>query len=233
MHRLGVLRNAGYHLASKLTCETAMNATAYTLPESTYKDWTRNEHPDFVPTDRQKLVMDVVRQALDAGLYYSSEVREFAKGILKPTEQELARGSGVEGGEFGMDVYYARQTLTAMKRHAVDVESWQHLRPAPGMVLGTIMFSDYKRITGATIVGIEGEGDRTTGKGMSIVFEGKRGSVTVRGTTTATHIRNAIDRALEQGLRKVSFEDLHAPKAPAKAAKKAAGQESGAELALF
>lgn len=196
-----------------------MQTTGYFLPANTYTDWARNEHPDFAPTDRQSLVIDAVNKALAAGMYYTDEVREFAKEILKPTAQELAIGLGVEGGEFGMDIYYARQAITAMKRHAVDRESWQHIRPTVGMSLGTIMFNDYKRITGAIIVGFEGEGDMTTGKGMHITFEGKRGTSLVRGQATATQIRSAIDRACEKGLRKVTFENLHAPKAPIKGKK--------------
>lgn len=210
-----------------------MQTTAYFLPANTYSDWRRNECEDFTPTDRQKLVMDVVQQAIDAGRYYTKDVLAFAKEALKPSAEELERGKGTEGGEFGMDVYYARQANTAAKQFAVSREAWQHLRPIPGKNLGTIMFNDYKRITGATVIGFSGEGDITTGKGMRMVIEGKRGSVKVRLEATASQVRCAIDRAHEKGLRKITFEQINSPAPSTAKDKKAAPADSASEPCLF
>lgn len=210
-----------------------MQTTGYFLPANTYSDWARNECEDFVPNERQKLVMDVVRQAIDAGMYYTKDVLAFAKERLKPSEAELERGKGVEGGEFGMDVYYARQAITSAKKFAVSREAWQHLRPTPGKSLGTIMFNDYKRITGSTIIGFAGEGDISTGKGMRMVIEGKRGSVKVRLEATASQVRSAIDRAHEKGLRKITFEEINSPAPTAPKAKKTAPADSASEPCLF
>lgn len=42
----------------------------YQLPEDTYKDWAGNETRVFTPDERQKLVIEVVRRAIEEeGLY--------------------------------------------------------------------------------------------------------------------------------------------------------------------
>ena len=83
--------------------------TAYRVPADTYADWRRNQCREFAPDARQALAMSAVQQSLEEGLYYTCDVHARCRQLLPLTPEDAARGSGrVEGGEFGMDLYYAR-----------------------------------------------------------------------------------------------------------------------------
>lgn len=173
----------------------------YELPESTYDDWARNETRGFQPTERQKLVIDAVRSALDVGkLYYTKDVYAYCLNILLPSVETLAKNAkSVEGGEFGMDLYYARQYLDAQKRFAMEDELNSQLKPRAGMRLGTLVMQDLKRYTGVTIAGARED---------CLTLDAKRGSIAARFTASVTGVRNAVDRAYERKLRKTSFAEL-------------------------
>lgn len=59
----------------------------------------------------------------------------------------------VENGDFGMDCYYARCYLETQERIERECLALQELAPAIGMQLGTLVFSDLKSTTGATVIG--------------------------------------------------------------------------------
>ncbi len=114
-------------------------------------DWASNETRDFVPDERQKLVIEVVRRATEEEkLYYTRDVYAFCVKQLNPSSVDLEkRTKTVEGGEVGMDLYYARQYLDARKRFALEDEAQAALKPCVSMKLGTLVFNDFKRITGS------------------------------------------------------------------------------------
>lgn len=175
--------------------------TQYQLPENTYKDWARNETRDFKPDARQKLVIDAVRRAIEEKkLFFTSDVYAFCVEQLAPSADTLAKhASRVEGGEVGMDLYYARQYLDAQKRFALEEQAAAQLRPRTGMNVGTLVLQDLKRCTGATITAVEGD---------ALTLEAKRGTSTVRFTTTALGLRHGIDRAHKRKLRKTGFSEF-------------------------
>lgn len=198
----------------------------YQLPENTYEDWVRNETRGFVPDERQKLVIEVVRRAIEEEkLYYTKDVYAFCVKQLTPANDDLAKGARViEGGEVGMDLYYARQYLDARKRFAMEDQVAAQLRPQVGMVVGTLTLQDLKRYTGATITAVNGD---------ELTIQAKRGSVGVRFTTTPLGLSRCMERAYEKKQRKTSFAEfcrsLHEP---AKAKRTVVTTESSSQ-ALF
>lgn len=171
-------------------------------------DWASNETRDFVPDERQKLVIEVVRRATEEEkLYYTRDVYAFCVKQLNPSSVDLEkRTKTVEGGEVGMDLYYARQYLDARKRFALEDEAQAALKPCVSMKLGTLVFNDFKRITGAHIVAVDV---------ITLTLQGKRGINTIQLATTALAVRNAMERAVERKLRKTNFAEfcdaLHQP----------------------
>lgn len=181
---------------------TAITAK-YELPADTYKDWQRCEHADFVPNARQQLVADAVQKALDSGLYYSKDVVAFCKRELHVTEEQEGVGAKrVENGEVGMDCYYARKYLDKQRELSKARNVLKLLQPKAGQLLGTLMFSDYKRNTGAVITQVSEDG-------MSITVQGKRGAAVATFTCSPLQVANAMDRAAERGLRKAGFEGTY------------------------
>ena len=119
-----------------------------------YQAWAGCEARGFIPSKNQKLVIAVVQAALDSGLFYTTDVRSFcAKAMGLTSEQDAAnfQPARVEGGVFGMECYYARKYLDAMSRFAREDKAHAQLKPHVGQKLGTIMFNDFKRSTGAVV----------------------------------------------------------------------------------
>lgn len=175
----------------------------YTLPAApydSYRAWSAHESRGFKPDARQAAIMAVVQSALDAGHYYTKDVlAHCATALMMPADQ-LAQGTGrVEGGDFGMDCYYARSTLRAQALHAQEDKAHAALRPEPGMLLGTLVFSDFKRTTGCTIRSVDG---------LEIAFTGKRGRVFVSGRATALTLSHAFDRAHQREQRASTFDQF-------------------------
>lgn len=197
----------------------------YHLPADTYKDWARNETRDFVPDERQKLVIEAVRRATeDEKLFYTKDVYAFCVKLLLPNIEDLEKCvKTVEGGEVGMDLYYARKYLDARKRFALEDQAAEQLRPQPGIKLGTLVLQDLKRYTGAAITKVEGD---------AITVEAKCGSLGYRFVTSPVGLRHAMDRACQRKLRKTSFaefcEALHQPVQPKRAV--ATTESEGASL---
>lgn len=168
-----------------------------------YEEWNGKGYKDFVPSERQLMVVEAVKAALAAGKYYSDEVRAFCADYLK-VDSAFQQSKGpirTEGGEFGMDCYYARQYLDAQKKHAANDKAMSLLKPYVGQKLGTLVFNDYKRTTGMTVISVFPE----TG---SVRVTGKRGSQTVETTAEATQIQSAMERAKTKGGRKDGFEEF-------------------------
>ena len=174
---------------------------AYELPAGDgYNEWLRNETRDFVPSARQRLVIQAVKAALDAGKYYSDEVREFCAKRLAISQEQASVGiARVEGGTFAMDCYYARGYLRAQENFAKQDSVRTLLKPFVGQKLGTLTFNDFKRNTGAMVKAISEDGH-------TITISAKRGSVGVELACNAEQIARAMDRAAERGHRKASFE---------------------------
>lgn len=175
----------------------------YKLPEarsSLHDSWSGCELRGFVPNANQQLVIDVVRSALDAGLYYTRDVRDHcarAIGLNAVDDKANFQNMPVEGGVFGMECYYARKYLDARKVHAAEDEVSARLRPHVGQRLGTVMFNDFKRCTGAVITKVAGE---------KLELQCKRGTSLLTFEVSVLSVKHGIDRAAEKKLRKDDFD---------------------------
>jgi hypothetical protein len=188
------------------TAETQVSnetANRYTPPMgNVYNDWDGQSEPDFVPTARQIAVIGAVQAALDAGRYYTKDVLDFCITHLGVTAEQAEKASRkVEGGDVGLDCYYARDYLKKQEEHRLDDKALAMINPFVGKSLGTLVFGDFKRNTNMQITVI-------SENRKLITVKGKRGRCVVTVTCNATQIRNGVDRAHGKGLRKDSFQDL-------------------------
>ena len=171
----------------------------YVAVSDPYIDWQKREMDGYVPTDRQMVVIAAVRAAVEAKLFYTSDVLAFAKTYLAITEEQAAVGTDrVEGGNFGMDLYYARDFLRAEEAHALDRSARDRLKLCVGKQLGTLVFNDMKRNTGMRVT--------STVDGKLFTLTGKRGASTVILSCSARQIEHAMVRAFERGQRKDNFD---------------------------
>jgi len=179
-------------------------APGYSLPEHVYDDWRGAESLAFVPNDRQRVVLQAVERALSEGLFYSTDIRARCAELLQPSDADKARGAGkVEGGYFGMDLYYARCSIKAQKRHQEQAETLRALSPTVGDVYGVLVFNDYKVSRACRVEEVSDEGD--------IVLSLCRGArAGWRVTVSAVQIAYAMDRAHEKGARRGGWKDWSA-----------------------
>lgn len=180
---------------------TTIQTSRYIAPETqTHKDWAGHKCEDYKPTERQLIVIEAVQSALDAKCFYTDMVLEHCKKYLAITpEQAAVNTERVEGGNFGMDCYYARNYIEAQLGHESERIALNRLNPRVGQDLGVLIFSDFKRNTGMTITAISAGGK---------LFDlcGKRGAYKVSLSCTAKQIEHAMNRAFQQGSRKDNFD---------------------------
>lgn len=163
--------------------------------------WEGSMRRGFEPNAYQQAIMDAVRAALDAGKFYSDEVRDFVADRLGVTpEQRALNKTRVEGGDFGYEVYLARKVVEARSKDAKLQEATRELNLKPGDKLGTLVFNnDFKRNTGMTVVSVDGD---------TVVLDGKRGAQAIRQTTDSLGVKAGIDRAKEKGYRPDSADEF-------------------------
>ena len=185
-------------------------AIRYELPPEKYaqqqgdESWMAAQSPSFKPTARQQLLMDAVAKALDDGAFYNSDVDEHVAKALGVTLEQRARNSrGVEGGDFGFDVYNASRAVQAQRSNAKSREFAKALNLKPGDVLGTLVFNDGKVTTGVKVNGLNDSG-------LVVTVTGKRGAATLNGEVGIDRLAAAMDRAKERGKRKDGYAEFAA-----------------------
>jgi hypothetical protein len=168
---------------------------SYELPQpDSYREWSGHKMPDFRPSARQQSTIDAVAVALSEGLFYTKDVYARCVEILQPSADVLTvQAKRVEGGEFGMDCYYARRTLEAQREHASAMDAARHLALTPGAELGALIFNDGKLIRAAVATEV---------RSRSVVMRGKRGAKEVAGPVDILALARAMDRAHSEGKRK-------------------------------
>ena len=160
---------------------------------SQYTYWNRRVFDDFVPNDRQQMLMDVYNEAKQAGLFYTVDVLKFALERLEVTPEVAAIGADrVEGGDFGMDMYYARDAVDCANARASRKADLALIAPAIGMKLGSLMIN-YKRTNACVVSFLDG---------MYITIDCKRGAKLVRFYVSSTQLKNALENAYRKGWRK-------------------------------
>ena len=183
-------------------------AIRYELPPEKYaqqqgdESWMAAQSPSFKPTARQQLLMDAVAKALDDGAFYNSDVDEHVAKALGVTLEQRARNSrGVEGGDFGYDVYNASRAVQAQRSNAKSREFAKALNLKPGDVLGTLVFNDGKVTTGVKVNGLNDSG-------LVVTVTGKRGAATLNGEVGIDRLAAAMDSAKERGKRKDGYAEF-------------------------
>ena len=173
----------------------------YHLPDDTWADWSLNETRGFEPDERQEIVIEAVRQAIDeAKLFYTKDVYDFCVKILMPDADALAKHTKkVEGGEIGMDIYYARRYIDARKSFAREDAAAAKLKPMVGMKLGKLRLQNLKSCTGSTITMVAVD---------AITVDATLGSKRIRLSTDARGIAHMMDLAFELGQRETNFEQF-------------------------
>jgi hypothetical protein len=169
-------------------------------PKNLFDDWRLAKRRGFEPNPRQRLLMDAVARARKEGLYYTTEV---SKRVAELVRFDMSQNTGeqrVEGGDFGMDVYYARRALEARSTFEQEDVAARDLQLHAGAALGTLVFTDFKRTTGVMLLEPV---DAWTWK-----FEGKRGAARVTGTASVLQLKYAIERASERGLRADTYTEF-------------------------
>lgn len=75
-------------------------------------------------------MMDMVAEGLDSGISYTSHMLEIIERRLAnqlPPDYK-SRGTSVEGGVLGMEIYYARLAVEAQREHAVQMAAVSKIR---------------------------------------------------------------------------------------------------------
>lgn len=182
--------------------------SGYTLPDGDINDEWRDakgrgtQHPDFEPTARQQILMDAVGKVLDAGAFYNDDVQAKLAEMLGVGKDVLASNrTGVQGGDFGYDVYLARHALETKRATKNSEKIAQELNLSVGDSIGTLMFLDFKVTTGVTITS-------KNDTGLIYGITGKRGAAVLNGEVGVDNIKGAIERAHERGKRKDSYAEF-------------------------
>ena len=141
-------------------------------------------------TDEMRGLMNTVAIAEAAGVFYTKDMYAYVCACYDFTEEELARGKGVEGGTVGMDIYYARGRLRHEKEVAEDETARATLNLEPGTKLGCLLFN-YARgvMRNCSVASITPTHVRVLGT---------RGNQRFNVDTTARAIVHAKDRYLKR-----------------------------------
>jgi hypothetical protein len=124
-----------------------MNITEYPLPQTSnksYERWIKCESKDFIPNESQRYIMNLVSESLDQGLFYTRDVFTYVESKMKeilPVDYQREIGE-VENGVLGMEVYYARQAVEAIKQQNKANDILNNLKLTEGKDLGTLKFND-------------------------------------------------------------------------------------------
>ena len=159
----------------------------YPLPQTTkdsYNRWKIN----FIPDDSQNFLMDLVAESLDQGLFYSRDIFGYVENKMKDIlpfdyQREIDQ---VENGVLGMEVYYARQAVEAMREQNKVNEVLNKLQLTEGKWLGTIKFNNGTTIHRIKIVSI------IDSKNINCL--GVRGGKTVKFMVSALSIEAGLNR---------------------------------------
>lgn len=167
-------------------------AQLYPLADDSYARWTPVIALREVPSAPMQELIDATRAALESGLFYSRHVLDAVVTALahRLTPALLERGRGrVEGGDFGMETYYARKYIEACAQREHRRAAEARLSLAPGRALGTLIFNDGKQTTSCVVTKWE------NGWGT---LRGRRGRQTVEIRCDAIAVEYAIERYHER-----------------------------------
>jgi hypothetical protein len=120
-----------------------MNKGTFTVSTTTRHAYERWGFDQPITPEMQTL-MDSVTRAIDAGLFYTTDVYAAVLKDFDFTAEEIARNPGttrVQNGVLGMDIYYARRRVEAQREAIAEQEARERLRLEPGMKFRRLCFS--------------------------------------------------------------------------------------------
>lgn len=162
-------------------------------PLDAYGDWSGYLSKDFTPSPRQQILIDTYLAAEAKGLFYSDEIVVFAIEHLEiPVDVAAIGAKRVEGGEVGMDMYYARNCVRAQRTWKERADALEKLNPVVGMELGSLCVN-YKRTNACVVTAVEGD---------MVSVSCKRGRLSVTFKTPAVNIIGCAQTAFEKKWRK-------------------------------
>lgn len=160
------------------------------LRSDSYSAWKGEAQRDFAPDECQAYAMGLVRDAIAAGLFYTSEVFAYCVKAAEVPPGVLAIDSGgsgsVEYGHARMHFYHAREAVDRMDAWAREERDAVTVRAMIGAKPRCIMWDDYKRTAGAVVLGEDSP--------LLFRVRGNRGRCTFDWTASASTIVAAIDR---------------------------------------
>ncbi|WP_347455715.1 PLxRFG domain-containing protein [Acinetobacter thermotolerans] len=180
-------------------------STGYQLPESSkvvHDEWFGSRRKDFTPNARQQKLIEATRQALSElepkykdgfGTVSNRELNQRVAEILKVPEADLARGKDqVQGGDFGSDVYLARNYIESQAQVKAQNEAAKIVKPKAGQKIGNVRFNDGSSYRNVQILSVDGD---------TIRFSGTRGNKKYESTTSPSGLKAGVERAFEMGQR--------------------------------
>ena len=182
--------------------ESGKPVATYVPPKSVEearRRWSSSEFNEPKP-DRgpgHQVLMDAVRKALAAKLFYNKDVDNFVANELGVTADQRKIGSAedpnaiksmdrVEGGAFGYDVYLARQEVESENARQAELVAAERMKLSVGMNVGKLKLNDGKLASAATV-----ESMTPTG----VVLVAQRGPQKIRITTGYVALGYMADRA--------------------------------------
>ena len=103
--------------------------------------------------------MDEVKKVLDGGAFYNDDVTDKVAKALGVSDEVLASNrTGVKNGDFGYDVYHARQAVKAKALEADAAKIRAELNLRAGDKLGTLIFNDFKQTNSVEVVSVTEDG---------------------------------------------------------------------------
>lgn len=159
------------------------------------------------PDAYQAAVIECMGAAKARGLFYNAETYPDAAAQMAARGYPDWRETGADNGvarEFGTDCYLAGDVLKLRALKAENKAAADALKLGP---LPVLMFSDYKRCTGAVLHSFE-----HTGQACRVTF--KRGRSAFETTCTAAQLKHAIERAAERAGRLAEERERRKPAAP-------------------
>lgn len=162
-------------------------------PRTEYERWTPVVAGKQEPDEYQRAMIELTQAALDAGLFYNTDVKAHVREHCTFIPDELWTlqfNQPVEGGVVGMEVFYARDYIREKGYREADALALHGLNA--GDILGTLHVN-HKRIFKCKIDRIEG---------ATVYFSGMAGSYPCTFSTQARHVAGMITKAEARGWRK-------------------------------
>lgn len=180
---------SGYSPVEKRVPEGKRNAGALDI----YGDWHGSLRDDYTLTPRQETLVKATQQAIDEGNFYNKDVNKRVAEILNVPQGVLEQNTNnVEDGDFGNDVYYARQYIEKKQAVAVNNQAKENLGLKQGDKIGTVITNSGKTLKNVVVQEVHDGG---------VTVHASSGNKRQQYTVGYDDINTSIERAVKEGKR--------------------------------